>query len=408
MRRRSIIHLAMISACLTAGCDVERDAVAIANPTDPSGAGGGSTGNSGAGGGTASKPLGDLPVVELEAGGCVTMTATAAQIYGEDSAPLYPDRLAAVDGRWLAASSVEDGFVMFDDDGSNAGDMFTPGVALHRVASLGEEFAVAWLDNHDDIELQLFDADGGAIGPDKTIAQGPATALALTAGEGGMLVAWSREGFVELRAVDPEAKPIAPSHSLLEEPMIDGVTLAATSVSDGHALTYAGAALDGWRVRFAFVGADGTPNEPVDIVRSDEAVRIVDLVALGNEGFALYLAGGPPDHRSFLVRLDAAGYPVGPALELSGMYPGWDVAVSDSMLALVAPRADGAPAMRVFDHELAPLGSWICLAERGDGSLNAAIATDGEGFAVAFAAGATAEVSPAVLLATLDEEGTPL
>ena len=106
MRRRSIIQLAMMCACLTAGCDVERDATAIANPTYPSGAGGDSTG--GAGGGTASKPLGDLSVVELEDGGCVTMTATAAQIYGEDSAPLYPDRLAAVDGRWLAASSVED------------------------------------------------------------------------------------------------------------------------------------------------------------------------------------------------------------------------------------------------------------------------------------------------------------
>jgi hypothetical protein len=179
-------------------------------------------------------------------------------------------------------------------------------------------------------------------------------------------------------------------------------------VSDGHALTYAGAALDGWRVRFAFVGADGTPNEPVDIVRTDEAVRIVDLVALGDEGFALYLAGGAPDHRSFLVRLDAAGYPVGAALELSGMHPGWDVAVSDSMLALVAPRADGAPAMRAFDHELAPLGSWICLAEQGDGSLSAAIDADGDGFAVAFPAGATADVSPAVLLATLDHDGQPL
>lgn len=399
MRRRSITILAIL--CVTAGCDVERNATAMADPTDATGAGGDGTGNTGTGGSTSIKPLGDLSVVELEDGGCVTLTADTAQIYGEDSAPLYPDRLAAVDGRWLAASSVEDGFVMFDGDGSNAGPLLNPLAALHRIASQGMEFAVAAVDKKDDIVIQRFDASGETLGHDKTVAQGPATALAFTAGETGMLVAWSREGFVELRAVDVEGTPMAPSHSLLEEPMIDGVTLAATSVSDGHALVYAGAALDGWRVRFAFVDEDGAPNDPVDIVRTDEAVRVVDLVPIA-DGFALYLAGGAPDHRSFLVRLDTAGYPVGPALQLAGMHPGWDVAVSDSMLALVAPRAAGAPAVRVFDHELAPLGSWICLTEQGDGSLSAAIDAQGEGFAVAFPAGATADVSPAVLLANLD------
>lgn len=395
MRRRGMTTLALVSTLLLGGCEAGRFAVGISigsseeAPGSPS-SGSGSDGSGGGGGaavGGESDEL-DIPVAVVGDTACVPRGGMAVELYpGDPGAPVF-GRLAIVGDRYVAANALGlEGFVTFDGDGvATAPPPTIIGASGNHVATEGDTFGVAAYDDGSAI-YRRFDDVGSPLGDVVQLGSAKlATTVEIAGGEGEAVVVWAQGGALAARGIDADGNAHDASITFGGGTYGASASIAVARRAGEFAAVWSGydSGTGLYMVWFATLDLSGASvSEPVQIASSDERQRAVRLAATP-AGYAVLLTGPPPQVAPFVLLLDEAGASIGPAYRLEGAYFGWDLAVRDGAIGVLAARATGEPELRAFAEDMTPLGPWVCLDAPSDISDMAAIAATADGWAVVY------------------------
>ncbi len=330
--------------------------------------------------------FGGLPLVEVEGSACAPAPVDARTLYAAEHAAsgVAPaiDRVARVGSARVGGGNEAQGFVTFGEDGA-PGPLVTPTIDFNLFASEGDAVAVAG-GALGEVVFRRFDEHGAPLGSASVLAAAVPDALAIGARASTSLVAWASGGALSARAVIAGA-PAAGPWTISSGTYGALASIAIGAGPESFAIAWTGDdAASARRTRVVLASATGVLGAPIEVLVTSSVVRAVRIVGT-KAGFALLVASSPPDPRAYVVLLDAAARPVGAIHALAGTASAWDMAANGDAIAVVAQRADGAPAVRAFGTDggaLHALGAWACLDDGGDAGALGAIDADGDGWLV--------------------------
>lgn len=313
---------------------------------------------------------------------CSAVGGTVGVVFaGDAGAPAF-DRLGKVATRWFAGSRDEQGFVLFDPDGSNATELRTLG-AKSRAESSGTTLGV--LGRSAGLSYGMFDALGEPVGSPVTVTADPsASRQALARGGEGALLLWSTPTNLFSATVDAQGM-VASLPSPFEAPSSKSSFVGAAAYT-GTSYAVAWSVLDEgktYRTSFALATADGVFGPAIKLHTSAARHTLVSMRRVP-DGFAVLINLTEPVVAPLLLVLDGTGKPVGPGRILDGASTAFDVAARTTELGVVALRNDHRVEFRPFAGSGSPLGPWVCLDAPGPENLDysAAIDSDEQGYAV--------------------------
>jgi hypothetical protein len=380
---------AIAAAALTTACGGDDGGLPSlsSNSTDGSGgdaAEGGSGGGDDVGGsggsGEVDSVLAPLEIVDEADTDCAPIGLPGTQILTPAQATVPFDRLVRV-GTKRAGGGTPGGAFTFDPDGGNQSQVFGAGAEYNIMASEGDRLGIL-AQSDATIVYGRFDAKGKQDGDVLDVSEDQPANLAVGGGDGEALAVWGIPGRMRARGI---------VHGQLAGEAFDfGVgtidnyfTASVTRQSDGFAIAWSGNATpDEFRTMFMTTTVDGEHSEQKELTRSSTVHRVAKL-ARTPSGYALLIDIDSAPRAPVVVILDPTGTVVGKAHRFLGVSHGWDLAVHEGDLGLVARRATGEIAFRALDGQGAPIAPWRCVTTPSDDLYQSAgIDDDEEGFAI--------------------------
>jgi hypothetical protein len=347
---------------------------------DGSGGEQGGAGNTDTGGGAPASLLPPLDIVDEPDTDCASIGAAGLEILEPDEATAPFDRLVRIGDRRAAGGSMAGGAFTFDADSGKTAPFVAIDGSYNVMASEGDRLGLL-AQSDAGIVYGRFDSKGKQIGALVDVAPDAAANLAVGASDGQALAVWGVPGRMRAREVGVDGS--------LGETLEFGVgtidnyfTASVAPAEGGFAVAWTGNATPTEFRTLFMTTLDGQVGQVHELVDSTLAHRVVKL-ARTPTGFVLLLNVDSVPPTPVVVVLDPAGAAVGKAHRFLGATYGWDLAVQDDELGLVARRASGEIAFRPLDDQGAPLAPWRCVTAPSDDLYQqAAIDGDGEGYAI--------------------------
>lgn len=377
LRLRRLRVAALAIAALFAGCGDDDNSAA---PRD------GGTVDAG----TDAQPLEDatsivreFEIVDDPDGPCTPPTASATTVYpASATSPVVKD-MSRVGARRVATTTVEDGFVLFDENGANASASRLSPAPIARAIGVGNEVAAFGL--ADSVTYHRYGADGAPIGSAVVVEGFVASTGAIGRLGDGALVVYSSIEQLRGRAMNADGTPKGEPFDL--EPAAPKTLFrAAIAPVDGDAVLAWSVRRDAdfqFRTFTARVTPAGISGLARRIFRSTARHEVVGLArTLG--GFLLLL---DVDGTTVVAPLDGRGAIVGKAHRLGETTQPFGITAKDDRAAVVTLRKDGFIALRAVAADGTGSPSSTCFEPTTNAiERTAAIDADVDGYAVLFAA----------------------
>jgi hypothetical protein len=358
----------------------------------------GATAGTGGGTGGSGAELGSLPIEVVPDGNCVPAGGTSKEVYDAASAPNFT-RLDLVGGRRIAGGSLAVGAYLMDaDGGSPSSNPISVTSGQNLFASEGDTFGL--VGRGSELSFGRYDALGEPVLEPFVLANEAADSMTIVGRDGESLVVWAREGAIWARGVGSSG-PIAPAFQIATNAYKSTAGLHAAVSDSGFVVSWTGDDEFGrYRTNIALTTLDSLVGYPAVIIMTLVRHAVIRLVRV-DDGFAMAVAGAPPESPYYVLSLDGEGYILGSAKELEGVVSVGDLAGVGQEFGVLATRPTGEPQFRPFDKNLEPLGGWVCLDGPSSGFSVSALSADGTGYAAVFKTS-----TGAVNLARFDRLGT--
>jgi hypothetical protein len=388
LRACTLLTAILVTACGGSGSELDprpRATTGGGGDDAAGGAGGtggeqGGAGNADTGGAAPTSLLPPLDIVDEPDTDCASIGAVGLELLAPEEVTAPFDRLVRIGAHRAAGGSLAGGAFTFEADSGKAAPFVALDGSYNVMASEGDRLGLL-AQSDAGIVYGRFDTKGKQMGALLDVAPELPANLAIGAGGGEALAVWGVPGRMRARGIGVDGS----LGEMLEfgAGTIDNYfTASVAQANAGFAVAWTGNATPTeFRTLFmtTFEGGLGPVHELVDSTVSHRVVKL----ARTPTGFALLVNVDSVPPTPVVVILDPTGAVVGEAHRFLGATYGWDLAVLDDELGLVARRASGEIAFRPLDGQGAPLAPWRCVTAPSDDLYQqAAIDGDDAGYAI--------------------------